>query len=329
MQKCAYTLYLSRLSPNSRRSIQSQLTTIGQILQWPNNEIPQRIQLIDYQSAMQCRSIMISEGFATRSVNRAMVALKGLLKVSVLLGNIDQIQLLQVQSIPNLKLNEYRGSPLSADQASSLIDTLNNAKTRLEIRNAAIVALFLGTGLRRSELVSLRLGDYDVLEHTLYIVKGKGNKSRIVFLPIWTLCYLDCWLSVRGLSEGYLFCGLPTHFNQISDDSKSSTLSKHGTPASLECLSVVAQVSHVNSQAALNGSTAYRIVKDLTAKIGLTGVSPHDFRRTFITRLLELNVDINTVRQMAGHASIITTTLYDKRDKRFMKQAADKLNYSE
>ena len=48
MQKCALNLYLSRLSPNSSRSIQSQLITIGRILDWPDSQIPERIQKIDY-----------------------------------------------------------------------------------------------------------------------------------------------------------------------------------------------------------------------------------------------------------------------------------------
>jgi len=61
--------------------------------------------------------------------------------------------------------------------------------------------------------------------------------------------------------------------------------------------------------------------------IGIERVSPHDLRRTFITRLLEQNVDLNTVRQMAGHADISTTIMYDKRSEKVMQQAASLLSY--
>ena len=70
-----------------------------------------------------------------------------------------------------------------------------------------------------------------------------------------------------------------------------------------------------------------RLVKTKLQHIGVENASPHDLRRTFITRLLEQNVDLNTVRQMAGHASITTTTIYDKRDMQFMQQAARSLSY--
>jgi len=52
-------------------------------------------------------------------------------------------------------------------------------------------------------------------------------------------------------------------------------------------------------------------------------------RRTFITRLLEQNVDLNTVRQMAGHADIATTIMYDKRDQQVMQKAASQLSYKQ
>ena len=70
-------------------------------------------------------------------------------------------------------------------------------------------------------------------------------------------------------------------------------------------------------------------IRKSLAAIGVEGVSPHDLRRTFITRLLEQNVDLNTVRQMAGHADIATTIMYDKRDQQVMQKAASQLSYKQ
>lgn len=329
MKKCALNLYLSRLSLNSRRSIQSQLMSIGRILDWPENQISEKIQRIDYSSALNCRSIMVASGYSARSINRAMIALKGLLKVSVLLGNIDQTQLLQVQSIPNLKPNEHKGSPLSSEQVKLLFSVLNQAKSALEIRNAAIATLFLATGLRRSELISLKFSDYSQDEKTVFVAKGKGNKSRTAFLPSWSCDYLNNWIEIRGSQNGYLFYNLKgvSDRNITVDIVNNQKNPKHLT--TFKGLNLIPRSRNLDEKTPLDGSTAYRIIKDITSQIGLFEVSPHDFRRTFITRLLELNVDLNTVRQMAGHASISTTTLYDKRDKRFMQQAANRLNFTE
>lgn len=329
MQKCALNLYLSRLSPNSSRSIQSQLITIGRILDWPDSQIPERIQKIDYFSALNCRSIMIARGYSARSINRSMIALKGLLKVSVLLGNIDQTQLLQVQSIPNLKQNEHKGSPLTSEQVNLLFSQLNQAKSELEIRNAAIATLFLATGLRRSELVSLKFSDYNREDKTVFVAKGKGNKSRTAFLPSWCCDYLNHWIEIRGTQNGYLFCNLKCISGTNITVDIGINQKNLNYPTTFKGLNLIPRNQNLGKKSPLDGSTAYRIIKDMTSQIGLLDVSPHDFRRTFITRLLELNVDLNTVRQMAGHASISTTTLYDKRDKRFMQQAANRLNFTE
>lgn len=328
MPTCAYALYLDRLSSNSRKSIQSQFNTIGHILQWPKAEIPTRIQVLDYESAMYCRSQMVAAGMATRSINRAMIALKGLMKVSVLVGNVNQMQLLQIQSIPNLKCGEHHGTPLTSQQATKLLNHLEGAKSSLEIRNASIIAILLGTGMRRSEIISLRMQDLHIVESSLYIAKGKGNKSRSAFIPCWVHPFLNKWIEVRGNSTGYLFCNVlsrsktskSNHVIQPLDTFKGSSLAG---------LKFVQKVTDVDVNSNMDGSTIYRIVRNTTSMLGLENISPHDFRRTFITRLLELNVDLNTVRQMAGHASISTTTLYDKRDKRFMQQAANRLNFTE
>jgi integrase/recombinase XerD len=327
MPTCAYALYLGRLSSNSRKSIQSQFNTIGRTLHWPQDEIPARIQIVDYQSAMQCRSLMVSAGMAARSVNRAMIALKGLLKVSALVGKIDQMQLLQIQSIPNLKHGEHTGSPLTAEQAVMLLNKLKAANSVLDTRNSAIVAVLLGTGLRRSEIAGLKLQDFDDSEKCLFVAKGKGNKSRTVFIPAWTQHFLRIWLETRGNSDGYLFCGLPSQFNQVVNKSSPRCHLQRSGCDLLARLTVLQKVNPVDTVNALDGSTIYRIVRKITASVGLNEVSPHDLRRTFITRLLEQNIDINTVRQLAGHANIATTSIYDKRSDKMMRNAAKNLDY--
>lgn len=326
---CAYTLYLDKLSSTSQRSIKSQLNSIGQRLGWSTDDIATKIQSIDYQTALQIRAMLVSARLSARSINRAMTAIKGIMKIAVIVGKVDQLQYLQIQSIGNLKHGEHAGSPLTAEQAAALLKRLQSAKTPLDTRNAAITTLLLGTGLRRSELCMLQFNQLRTGEHSLYVAKGKGNKSRTVFLPQWVIPFMERWLAIRSHQNGYLFCAVVSQQKATLavTDNREHSAEAHQSTSLLSQLKAVPKVIPVDVSSGLDPSTIYRIVQGMTKAIGLEDVSPHDLRRTFITRLLEQNVDINTVRQMAGHASIATTTIYDKRDKRFMKSAAEQLNY--
>ncbi|MCH7423895.1 site-specific integrase [Shewanella sp. MM_2022_3] len=292
----AYALYLSRLAPNSQRSIASQMRSIAQLMDWPDEAIGKQLSSINYQQAMQIRALLIHEQWSARSINRAMTAIKSIVKVAALMGEADMQQVAHINSIANMKHGAHQGNPLSAEQVTKLLALLSKRQDTYGLRTLAIFALFLGTGLRRSELAALTLADYDSVTSTIKVVAGKGNKSRILFLPDWVEQHVIAWLNVRKMHSGPLIChcrttGIMVHYRPVSRDA------------------------------------LYRLVKDKLGDIGVMGASPHDLRRTFITRLLEQNVDINTVRQMAGHADISTTTIYDKRGDAFMREAAATLNY--
>ncbi|WP_345853453.1 tyrosine-type recombinase/integrase [Shewanella algae] len=292
-----YTLYLSRLAPNSRRSIESQMRSVGRLMDWPDSAIGIRLSNIDYQTAMQIRALLIHEDWSARSVNRAMTAIKSIVKVAALMGKADMQQVTHISSIQNMKHGAHQGTPLTVGQVNDLFEVLGRHKSIYGIRMQAIFALFLGTGLRRSELAALTMEDYDSTKSAITVVAGKGNKSRVLFLPLWVDQHLCQWLQQRTLKPGKLIC---------------------------KC-SITGMLDHSRS---VSSHTLYRLVRDNLDAIGVSGASPHDLRRTFITRLLEQNIDINTVRQMAGHADISTTTIYDKRGDAFMREAAAALNYS-
>ncbi|MGI5308190.1 tyrosine-type recombinase/integrase [Rheinheimera sp. WS51] len=292
---CPCALYLGRLSPTSRSSIASQLKSIAKLMGWPDDYAPYFAK-IDYQQALMIRAVLTSAGWQPRSINRAMIAIRGIVKVAVMTGVADQKDAAHIATINNLKHPEHQGTPLTAKQVNQLFDMLANGNSAVSKRNITVFALLLGTGLRRSELVSLILSDYDRRNHTLLVRHGKGNKSRVLFMPKWCQEHMAEWLRIRKLEDGYLLCKTYTNGKIVTD-------------------------------VGLTVSAVYRLTKSKLTAIGVPNVSPHDMRRTFITRLLEQNVDINTVRQMAGHADISTTTVYDKRDHQFMKKAALTLCY--
>lgn len=151
------------------------------------------------------------------------------------------------------------------------------------IRDAAILAVGFGCGLRRSEIAKLPMDNIDFSNHLVRII-GKGNRERIIGLSDSVWNYLQQWLEQRG-STGTSYCFVP-----LAKGEKLIT-SRH-----------------------LNDETIYLIVqtRSLTA-IGRT-ITPHDLRRAFASHLLASNIDINTLRIVMGHSDISTTQIYDRRD---------------
>ena len=290
-----YALYLGRLAPNSQRSIASQLNSIADMMGWTDEERTDKYHHIDFQQATYIKTKLITQGWSARSINRAMIAIRSIVKIAVLSGLVPEMQSIQLRAISKVNHGKHDGKPLSTEQVNKLLIKLQRDKSVLGIRNYALISTLLGTGLRRSELVALLVEDF--IEGTALVVKkGKGNKSRTVHLPAWTQLALNQWLALRSKSNGHLFVR-------------------------------VAKGGNIKHNTALSSCSIYSLTKKSLASIGIEGVSPHDLRRTFITRLLEQNVDINTVRQMAGHEDISTTIMYDKRNEKVMQEAASLLSY--
>ncbi|HEY9042889.1 MAG TPA: site-specific integrase, partial [Rheinheimera sp.] len=259
-----YSLYLSRLSANSKKSIASQLRSVAKIMDWPVDDV-NRFNRVNYQDMLQIRVMLQHAGWAARSINRAQVAIRNIVKIAVMMKLADSEQLSQLSSLSQLKHAEYPGTALTPKQVQALFALLERSRTETGIRNTAMFAVLLGTGLRRSELVALELKDFDANKQTLLVRNGKGNKSRTVFLPDWSLNHLKNWLTLRSRQPGYLFCP-------------------------------VLASGKVKLTTALSVWLVLRLVKTKLQHIGVENASPHDLRRTFITRLLEQNVDLNTVR---------------------------------
>lgn len=289
-------LYLGRLAPNSRRSIQSQLNKVADIMEWPPDSAEDKFHLVDYPLACEIKVRLSEHGSSAKSINRAMSAIRNVVKVGVLMGLVSENQLIQLSAIKHQKAAQHQGNPLNAKQVRDLFLHLSQNATAIGLRNQAIFALLLGAGLRRSELAALKVQDLALEEANLVVQKGKGNKRRTAFLPSWCIHHVHEWLEKRNNTKGYLF----------------NPVNKSG---------------RVNVKRPITTESVYLLVRDTTKQLGIGKVSPHDLRRTYITRLLEQDIDLNTVRMMAGHEDISTTVIYDKRDNKVMQKAAATLKY--
>lgn len=166
---------------------------------------------------------------------------------------------------------------LSQDEVDRLLDIDMNSK--LSIRNKAMLELLYATGLRVSELISLKVSD---LHLTMGFVQcfGKGSKERIVPLGDTAKYYLEKYISE---SRGSLIK------KNIQED--SLFVNQHGRR--------------------LTRQGFWKILKGLTLEAGiLKKITPHTLRHSFATHLLENGADLRLVQEMLGHADISTTQVY-------------------
>lgn len=173
---------------------------------------------------------------------------------------------------------------------------LNNVKidTPAGFRNRVILELLWATGMRVSELSNLNFGDINLEENEIRVF-GKGAKERIVLMSDRAKNYLKQYIdSVRQLivAQGY----------KISDNNDSSPLFINNTGYRLQ------------------NKTIRKVINDTVEKIELPKkVTPHVFRHSFATKLIENGADLRVVQELLGHAGISNTQIYTHVSMKHMK----------
>lgn len=182
------------------------------------------------------------------------------------------------------------GRALKEPEVKKLFAACAKQGGALGARNQVILALGLGAGLRRSEIAALRYEhvDWEGLSIgddpycPISILNGKGDKDRIVNASNGTRQALLQWRVIRGDEAGPLLFS----FDRWS-----------GMQAGLP----------------IDGQTVYNVLADLAQLAGVNQFAPHDMRRTFVSGFIKATGDISMASKLAGHASVATTQIYDKR----------------
>ena len=192
---------------------------------------------------------------------------------------------------------QQKGRQIGTDEFQALLQACRTDRSPAGARDAAILAMAWSTGLRRSEMVGLRLEDW---KHHLngqpLEVKGKGNKRRYAYLNKNGAGWVRNWLRIRGGVAGPMFCpirkgGHVQPLRGITDEALAQILAK----------------------------------RSLEAGLALT-LTWHDFRRTFAGNLLDAGVDLVTVQKLLGHSSPTTTSNYDRRGETTKQKAVGAIN---
>lgn len=180
------------------------------------------------------------------------------------------------------KIGRYLPDVLSVEEVSRIMESVD-LRSWQGIRDRAILEILYGSGLRVSEACTLKISQVYLREGFLRIV-GKGDKERLVPLGEVAAERFEDYLSVR-----------PEAFSPSYDD--VAFLNRFGKP--------------------LSRVTVFNMVKKQTLLAGVRKeISPHTFRHSFATHLIENGADLRAVQEMLGHESILTTEIYTHIDSR-------------
>ncbi|PHS64117.1 MAG: tyrosine recombinase XerD [Flavobacterium sp.] len=190
--------------------------------------------------------------------------------------------------IESPKIGRKLPDTLSIEEIDELITTIDLSTPQGE-RNRAIIETLYGCGLRVSELINLKISDLFFKEGFIKVT-GKGNKQRFVPIGSLTIKYIDTYRkqirnhqTIKPLAQDTLF------------------INRRGN--------------------GLTRAMIFHIIKELTEKSGINKkISPHTFRHSFATHLLENGADLRAIQQMLGHESITTTEIYTHVDKSYLSE---------
>ncbi len=198
------------------------------------------------------------------------------------------------EGIENIKKTVVLPKYLNLKQAKEIQDIFNISNSKYPIRNNAIISLFLSTGLRVSELISIRLKDINFNNNSIKVI-GKGNKERTVYINKYCREKLNLYITIRN---------------------KKNKLTNINEPLFL---------SNQNKKMARN--TVFYICKKAYEYINITEphYSPHTLRHTAATLLYTyVKPDILLIKEFLGHSSITSTEIYSHISNPIIKDAVEK-----
>ena len=261
-------------SAHSRRSYKH---AIEKFIDWYCSE-PRlgfnRSAVVRYRSFLEGRSL------SAATINLHLSAIRRLADEAAESGWLSAELAIGIRRVKGVKrLGRRIGNWLTADQAQELLNAVSQGTPRGR-RDAAVIGLLLGCGLRRSETVKLRLDQLQLRESHWVIVDmvGKGGRLRTIPVPTWCKGFLDAWLHDGGVTEGKVF----------------RRVSKNGA----------------RQGEGVTTDVVWYAVRRYAKRIGIDHLAPHDLRHTCARLCHEAGGELEQIQFLLGHASVQTTERY-------------------
>jgi len=287
-------VYLATLAPGSRPTMRQALDALARLLtDGQADYLTLDWAALRYKHTAALRAALM-EKHSPATANKMLCALRRVLKEALRLELMDALDYARAVDIKSIKVtNSLRGRALTEQEIAALMEACFNDRTPAGFRDAALIAILRGAGLRRREVVNLDLKDFTPSTGAILVRLGKGGKDRTVYLPLDAIGVVEEWINIRGRAADPLLC----------------QVNKAGR--------VVLQ--RLTPQAVL-----YLLQKRAT-QAAIASFSPHDFRRTFAGDLLDAGIDLVTVQKLMGHSSPDTTSRYCRRSEETKRRAVQAL----
>ncbi len=250
-------------------------------------EYPNIIQ-IDYSVIRRWIVHLVDSGVSNRSVNRKISSLKTFYKF---LLKTSQIEASPLSNHRALKTSKKIQVPFSENEIETVLELLEVDISFEGHRNKLIIELFYSSGIRRAELINIKLNDVFYSQKTLKVL-GKRNKERLIPLLPSVLETLKEYLIIREDLE------------EIKDE---------------EYLFLTAKGVKIYEM------LVYRVINSYFSQVSeKVKRSPHILRHSFATHLLNQGADINSVKELLGHSSLASTQVYTQNSIAKLKEVYDK-----
>ncbi|HSD13470.1 MAG TPA: tyrosine-type recombinase/integrase [Flavobacterium sp.] len=273
--KLAYHDYLQKEKNYSLHTLKAYLNDVSEFENFlKTHDVDSVLETVGYSQIRSWIVFLVENNVSNTSVNRKISSLKSFYKF---LLKTKQIEVNPLQKHKSLKTSKKIQIPFSEKELELVFEENDYPDDFEGIRNRLIIELFYATGMRRAELIALEMGNYSAYNKTFKVL-GKRNKERV--LPL-----LDCTIQ---LLNRYV---IERKRLAIIENDNLLILNKNG---------------HKISE-----SFVYRLINDYFSTVSeKTKKSPHVLRHTFATHLLNNGADLNSVKELLGHASLSSTQIY-------------------
>jgi len=271
----AFRDYLQMQKNYSLHTVKAYMSDLHEFETFNKEQFEQdSIDAVVYSQIRSWIVALVDSGLTTSSVNRKISSLKSYYKFLLRIKQLEQSPLIKHKALKSPKIIQI---PFSEKEVDLVLNHLHYPDGFEGVRDKLIIDLFYTTGIRKAELIGLKLSSIDYATTTLKVL-GKRNKERLVpLLPI-LLEQLKKYLSERS------------KLTQIKD-SEILFLTKKGVK--------------------LNDTFVYRLINLYFSAISeKVKKSPHILRHTFATHMLNNGADLNSVKELLGHSSLASTQVY-------------------
>ena len=270
-----FSEYLLHEKNYSALTVKAYITDLESYSEFVNREYDSdTIQNVNYPQIRSWIVFLVEQKISNRSINRKISSLNSYFKFLI---KTETIQANPLSKHKALKTDKKVQIPFSPKEMEEVFDILALQTDFEGVRNRLIVELFYATGIRRIELIQIKLKDLDIDNKTLKVL-GKRNKERFIPLIDSVVCTANTYMQLRNELE-------------IIKDAEYLFLTKRGLK--------------------VYENLVYRIINEYFSQASFkVKKSPHILRHSFATHLLNQGADLNAVKELLGHSSLAATQVY-------------------